>query len=153
MKIYLTNLGKYNEGILQGEWVSLPVSDDELDAVKERIGINEYYEEWFITDYETEIPGFQISEYADLDELNDLAEQLEDLDDEQLEIVCAYMENGSDLQYAIDHKDDAIICIGVCNDMEDVAYAYAEECGLLDGVPDHLRCYFDYAAFGRDLGI
>lgn len=30
MNIYLTNLGKYNEGQLIGEWVELPVSNEEL---------------------------------------------------------------------------------------------------------------------------
>lgn len=30
INIYLTNLGKYNEGELVGEWVELPVSDEEL---------------------------------------------------------------------------------------------------------------------------
>ena len=44
MNIYLTNLGKYNEGELVGEWVKLPVSDEELQKVFERIGINEEYE-------------------------------------------------------------------------------------------------------------
>ena len=51
MNIYLTNLGKYNEGQLIGEWVELPVSNEELQKVFERIGINEEYEEYFITDY------------------------------------------------------------------------------------------------------
>lgn len=39
MKIYLTNLGKYNEGELVGEWVELPASQEELEKVFERIGI------------------------------------------------------------------------------------------------------------------
>ena len=30
MQIYLTNLGKYNEGHLMGEWVKLPVSEKEF---------------------------------------------------------------------------------------------------------------------------
>lgn len=30
MNIYLTNLGKYNEGYLIGEWVELPITEDEL---------------------------------------------------------------------------------------------------------------------------
>ena len=29
MEIYLTNLGKYNEGYLVGEWVHLPISSDD----------------------------------------------------------------------------------------------------------------------------
>ena len=49
MNIYLTNLGKYNEGELVGEWVQLPISNEELQKVFERIGINEVYEEYFIT--------------------------------------------------------------------------------------------------------
>lgn len=40
-----------------------------------------------------------------------------------------------------------------CDDMTEVAYCYVEECGILDGAPDILNRYFDYAAFGRDLAI
>lgn len=38
MKIYLTNLGKYNEGELVGEWVELPAPQEELEKVFERNG-------------------------------------------------------------------------------------------------------------------
>ena len=49
-----TNLGKYNEGELVGEWVSFPVSADEMKAVLDRIQIGHPddfgipYEEIFI---------------------------------------------------------------------------------------------------------
>ena len=43
---FKTNLGKYNEGHLIGEWVSFPISGKELDEVLKRIGINEEYEEY-----------------------------------------------------------------------------------------------------------
>ena len=81
MKIYITNLGKYNEGYLIGKWVQLPVAEDVLDNVLEAIGIDECYEEYFITDYETEIVGVcnSIGEYSSLVELNKLAERLESL--------------------------------------------------------------------------
>ena len=72
ISIYLTNLGKYNEGELIGEWVQLPVSDDELNEVLERIGISEqpdekgsYYEEYFMTDYDSDL-GIQIDEYESI---------------------------------------------------------------------------------------
>lgn len=39
LRIYLTNLGKYNEGMLVGEWVDLPVSEEELEKVFKRIGV------------------------------------------------------------------------------------------------------------------
>ena len=62
LNIYLTNLGKYNEGELLGEWVELPITEEELYNVFDRIKIChddiEYcdecgnpYEEYFITDY------------------------------------------------------------------------------------------------------
>ncbi len=42
MKIFITNLGRYNEGYLVGKWVKLPVCEDVLDKVLKEIGINEY---------------------------------------------------------------------------------------------------------------
>lgn len=54
---FITNLGKYNEGTLVGEWVKFPTTAEELKKVFERIGIGakddfgQTYEEWFITDY------------------------------------------------------------------------------------------------------
>ena len=39
LKAFVTNLGKYNEGELVGEWVSFPVSADEMKAVLDRIQI------------------------------------------------------------------------------------------------------------------
>ena len=64
LKVFVTNLGKYNEGELIGEWVSLPIDESELEEVLERIGINEQYEEYFITDFETEFDGLDIDEYS-----------------------------------------------------------------------------------------
>lgn len=36
---FVTNLGKYNEGELVGEWVKFPITEEELQEVFERIGI------------------------------------------------------------------------------------------------------------------
>ena len=55
---YITNLGKYNEGELVGEWVKFPTTSEDLQKVFERIGIGSKddfgnpYEEWFISDYD-----------------------------------------------------------------------------------------------------
>ena len=51
---FVTNLGKYNEGMLVGEWVKLPTTEEEMQKVFERIEIGKQdefgqpYEEWFI---------------------------------------------------------------------------------------------------------
>ena len=49
---FVTNLGKYNEGELVGEWVKFPITNEEMQEVFKRIGIGGRYEEWFITAYE-----------------------------------------------------------------------------------------------------
>ena len=75
--VYVTNLGKYNEGMLVGEWVHLPTTTKEMKDVFKRIGIGQQddfgcpYEEWFITDYDCYVTGLfrGFGEYENLDEL------------------------------------------------------------------------------------
>ena len=152
MNIFITNLGKYNEGNLIGEWVKLPVSESELETVFERIGINEEYEEMFITDYETDIDGFEIGEYDSIEKLNELAETLEDLDEYEREKIEVLLSEGYSLEEALEKKDNCSIYYD-CNDMEDVAREYAEETGLLNSIPEKLQNYFDFEAYGRDMSI
>ena len=73
MRIYIANLGKYNEGELVGAWFTPPV---DFEEVKERIGLNDEYEEYAIHDYE--LP-FEIDEYTPIEEVNRLCEMVEDL--------------------------------------------------------------------------
>ena len=153
MNIYLTNLGKYNEGELIGEWVQLPISNEELQKVFERIGINKEYEEYFITDYECDF--YEIGEYENIDTLNEIAEKIDNLDEEQEQVVKVLMsECGYDLDDAIEKAESGDYRIYAdCNDMTDVAYAVVEECDYFRNVPETVARYFDYEAFGRDLGI
>ena len=153
LRIYLTNLGKYNEGELLGEWVELPVSQDELKEVFKRIGINEQYEEYFITDYECDF--YEVGEYENLDTLNEIAEKLNELEEEESTVAKALMsECGYTLDEAIEKVNNGDYRIySDCNDMTDVAYEVVEECGYLNNVPENVARYFDYEAFGRDLGI
>ena len=50
---YVTNLGKYNEGELVGEYLKFPTRPEEVLALLKRIGIDGVrYEEIFITDFD-----------------------------------------------------------------------------------------------------
>lgn len=99
---FITNLGKYNEGALVGEWVKFPTTAEELKKVFERIGIGakddfgQTYEEWFITDYDCYVDGLYdlLGEYANLDELNYLASKLDDMSQDEYERFQAAMEIG-----------------------------------------------------------
>ncbi len=147
---YLTNLGKYNEGELIGEWVTFPIEEDELEEVFERIGINDQYEEYFFTDYECDVPSVckDLGEYSSINDFNDLAEALESVDDEDL-LSAALELGGYDVMDIIENIDDYSLHTDINNDY-DLGYEYIVEGGVLD-IPDYLENYIDYEAFGRDL--
>lgn len=72
LKIYVTNLGKYNEGFLIGKWLELPAD---------------------------------------------------------------------------------VMIYSNCSNMSEVAEEYADQVGLLESIPEELRYYFDFEAYGRDMEI
>lgn len=148
MKIYIANLEKYNEGELVGAWFSFPI---DFEDVKEKIGLNAEYEEYAIHDYE--LP-FRIDEYTSIDHLNHIYEQLQEIENEpifdELDEIIGYW--FTDIEDLLEHKDD-IVCYPDCDSMADVAEKYIVETGVLDGMPENLRYYFDYASFGRDMEI
>ena len=141
---FVTNLGKYNEGMLVGEWVKLPTTEEEMQKVFERIGIGKQdefgqpYEEWFITDYECPIYGVQkmLGEYESLDKLNYLAALIDELSLSDQEKLAAIMEAGCDEVSDIDdlinltfNLDCYDIMPGI-NDESDLGYYYAHEAGI-----------------------
>lgn len=149
-RIFLTNLGKYNEGELIGEWVDLPV--DSFDDVLERIGINDEYEEWFITDYETDY-GFKIGEYDNIDDLNELAEVCEDADEDVIKALSYFgYDTADEIADHIDNVNYVTSVSGLESAEYAVGYTFAKEYGCLD-IPDNLEPYFDYESYGRDIMI
>lgn len=156
IELCLTNLGKYNEGELIFTRLVLPATTEEIYAAYDEIGVADgtMYEESFISDYETDINGLSISEYASLDDLNELAEELENFDEYELEAFGAMLEYG----YATDEalkkvQDGDYMYYSGCCSMAEVAEQYADETGLLANIPDDLRYYFDFEAYGRDMEI
>ena len=154
MEICLTNLGKYNEGELVFTRLVLPATTEEIYAAYDEIGVAEgtMYEETFISDYETDINGFEIREYANIDDLNELAEELENFDEYELEAFGAMLEYGYATDEALQKVQDGEYRLyDGCSTMAEVAEMYAEETGLLSSMPDDLRYYFDFEAYGRDM--
>lgn len=150
-KIYVTNLGKYNEGEMIGEWINLPATEKELKEVLDRIGINEEYEEVFITDYENEF-GYKVNEYDNLEELNEIAYKLDNLTDYEEEKIKAGLELWS-FDEIYNYLDDIVLLNDVNTDY-DLGYYWIEESGCynLDNL-GMLRNYINYEAFGRDISL
>ena len=162
---FITNLGKYNEGELVGEWVKFPTTAEEMKEVFKRIGIGQRddfgqpYEEWFITDYDCYVDGLydKLGEYENLDELNYLASKLEEMSDSEYAQFQAGMEMGDhcgSLQEIINLTEN-LDCYEVypdIHDYDDLGRYYIEELEVMQ-VPEHLQNYIDYEAYGRDVAM
>ena len=115
---FITNLGKYNEGELVGEWVKFPTTTDEL---------------------------------------NYLAAKLDDMDRSEYNQFLAAMEMGDhtgSIQDLINLTEN-LDCYDVYPDIEDhddLGRYYIDELDAMQ-VPDHLRNYIDYEAYGRDVAL
>ena len=162
---FITNLGKYNEGSLVGEWVKFPTTAEELQKVFERIGIGskddfgQPYEEGFITDYDCYVDGLydKLGEYESLDELNYLASKLDEMSQGEYEQFQAAMEIGDhsgSLQEIINLTEnlDYYDIYPDIHDHDDLGRYYIEELDAMQ-VPEHLRNYIDYEAYGRDIAL
>ena len=162
---FITNLGKYNEGELVGEWVKFPTTAEELKKVFDRIGIGQKddfgqpYEEWFITDYDCYVGALydKLGEYENLDELNYLASKLEEMGQGEYAQFQAAMEGGDhsgSLQEIINLTDnlDCYDLYPSIQDYDDLGRYYIEELDAMQ-VPEHLRNYIDYEAYGRDVAM
>ena len=162
---FITNLGKYNEGELVGEWVKFPTTAEELKEVFKRIGIGQRddfgqpYEEWFITDYDCYVDGLysKLGEYENLDELNYLASKLDEMSNSEYAQFQAGMEMGDhcgSLQEIINLTEN-LDCYEVyphIADYDDLGRYYIDELEVMQ-IPEHLQNYIDYEAYGRDVAM
>lgn len=150
--IFLNTWGNYNEnGADGGHWVNLPCDlEAELKKLAAATGERPEEMEPFINDYDSEINGLNITEYTDINELNDLAAELETLDEYDREKLAAYIETqGGTIRKAIDNLDRCEYYSGIT--LDGLAAEFADE--MLSGCSDFASRYFDYDAFARDLGF
>jgi len=164
LKIYLTDLAAYNKGYLHGEWISLPMDEDELESTLSKIlssgsalcymesGSYDKHEEYFITDWEwTEYEFQEINEYEDIYKLNQMLQLLQDKSEHQLKAISFLMTEGvvQDIQDAISKADDVVIHEN--QNMEDIAYDLMQECYQADLLPSIIANHIDYEGIATDL--
>lgn len=159
---YVTNPGLYPElGVEAGETLRFPTTTEEVRALFSRIGIDgERYGEYFITSYDSDVLGLYdcLDEYAGLDELNYLAHVLEEVQErgelEKFEAAMAFGEHtdgAGDLINLAQNLDCYDFYPGIGDD-EALGHYCVEEIGAID-IPEHIRDYFDYEAYGRDIDL
>ena len=101
IKIYVANLAQYNNGNIIGDWFELPVS---FSDISKKCQLSASEEEWIILDYEA---PFKIHEYVDINQLNEIADQLEEVATENLNYLGELLDMGvfSDFVDAVERID------------------------------------------------
>lgn len=160
IEAYITNLGKYNEGELIGEYLRFPADKEEVQGLLSQIYVDGImYEEYFITDYYSGISGLTkcLGEYESIDELNYLAlllEELEPYDIGRFEAAVAYGEHSGNVQDLINLAQnlDYYDFMPDIKDHEDLGRYVLEN---MEGreIPDWMEDYFDYDSYGRDFDL
>ncbi len=131
-----------------------------MQSLLKRIGVDGVrYEEIFITDYESDIPGLckYLSEYESIDELNYLATLIEDMGHGEFEKFEAVIDAG-------EYTDSIKNLINLTQNLDCFEFYSGIHCEddlgrmyILDfesiSVPEHLIDYIDYEAYGRDVRI
>ena len=114
------------------------------------------YEEFFITSFDGDVLGLYdyLGEYENLDELNHLACLLSELDQGELEKFEAVLHTGAHTSSVADiiNLTQNLDCFEFYPDIEneeDLGRYWAEDLPI----PEELKDYFDYEAYGRDISI
>lgn len=156
LNIFLTNLGRYNEGFLDGEWVELPITREKyLETLREIHIDGVRYEEMFITDYECDFADIDsFGEYESIDELNYLAELVCDMTESEEQTFEAAQEMEAcrmDAKYLINIalNLDAYCLNTAIEDEWDLGKYFVDEYG--QEVPEWLERYIDYKQYGEDI--
>ena len=163
LKIYITDLAAYNNGYLVGEWVSLPINEEDLslkikdilEAGSKACGFGETHEEYFITDYEfeTEFKLFEVEEYSNPYTLNEELEKFVALEDYDLKRVSFLLDQNlvCNIDEALERYDDVIIYENMS--LKDVVEEYIEETIDLSNIPEIIRNNIDYESIASDFDI
>lgn len=145
MQIFVENMSVKSPGSRRGSWFELPVSMNELSK---KIGLNDYNDEYSITDYEAPFP---IRESESIDKLNQIAIQLEEMPDFIVKHIDVLTEEYYGSIYEVLNEWENISFVpGVTNDK--LFGEYLTDEGYIK-VPKELEFYVDYEALGRDWSI
>ena len=159
---YLTNTALYPlMGIEVGTVLKFPATTQEVQDALAKIGIDgKRYTEVFITSFDSDVLGLYdyLNEYESIDELNELAHTLLEVQAQGgLEAFEAALVLGKhtgsvkDLINLAQNLDLYRFYPGIDGD-EALGLMYAEELHTIE-IPEHIRNYFDYEAYGRDMRL
>lgn len=143
-RVYVGTYAKYASGSIAGAWIELDGMDEEefLEACA-ALHSDEVDPEYMLQDHES-IPAALFSE-SGLD--SDFWDYVSFDDNNDGEAKAAYVNN----HHAWNESDFEKTFQGAFETKLDFVYEIVESSGMLDDVPEVLKRYFDYEAYGRDL--
>jgi antirestriction protein len=163
MKAWIGNLEAYNNGQLIGEWIAIDTDENAIAEDFARIcGDVEHY----IADYDG-LPHAltsKLGEYAGPQALAQAAQLMNAMESaaprgvDAAELLDAFLDCEGYNKSLEDLADDAEEWVsdhfaGFHDSLEDFAAELLEDTGQLEAIPENLRSYFDFKAYGRDLEL
>lgn len=163
IQVYVENLKKYNQGILNGRWITLGIEEESLQkTLKDYLRIVNHNSAIAIFDYRAD---FEIDEHENIYHLNQTAKLLDYLLDGDYKKVLDYCK--------VREITEALEISNVCLQLDEIIYGsfscFAQNIkdpdeklghALFDNskLAIHMRqnkmeSYFDYKAYGRDASI
>lgn len=158
LNIFVNTWGNYNEnGADGGKWLALPMEAEELEEALENIAeaMGDFDPEWAIHDYEwvCDWEGEEISEYDNIEELNEYCLRLSELSEHEALVYSAAVEYYGKEYVDLDNLDEYNLYTDI-KDNYDLGYYWIVESGCYDlENMGHLANYIDYEAFGRDINF
>ena len=155
-KVWVGNLGAYNDGKLVGEWID--ATDNLAETVSSMTAA--WYaanpadgDEWFIADYDGFGAATPSTQWPDLEELEELAKALEEtMEPEALLAYLGIQDVGHWEISELLKKFEGAYAGKWANKLE-YTYQYVDDVGMLSGVGEHIAQYFDYEKYLQDLEI
>ena len=145
MKAYVSTFAKFINGHLNGAWLDLKDYSDKDDFLEACLKLHEDEEdpELMFAD-SVGIPDDFIGEFHISPECWDLLEAYDEYGEEQVLAYCHCFGEWNKQDFQDKYR-------GEYDSFADLAEQLLDEIGDLDQIPEHLRGYFDYEAYGRDL--
>lgn len=158
IKAFVVNSRAYDDGDRDlGEWVSFPISKEDMKSIYDRIGIDGiYFKEVFLDNFKTDVAGLinVLNVYTDIDELNYLALCLSELPPSELTKLDAIAETDlfKDIRSFIDfapNMDCYVLVEGVRN-TEDLGNYYLYKSGMVE-MPEEWKSGINLETFGSHI--
>lgn len=147
--VFVENLSELNEGNMVGCWVEFPCDYDEWKTVLAKIGNPE---EIIITDIDnyTNLEILPINEYSSYRDIQELAEYIEYLQDDQYKedlFIAVYNSVTSDFEEAKEAVEKERYTLMQNYTMAEYCEMLAKECYT---IPDELAPYIDWESYAHD---